>query len=253
MLAREIDKKINFDSVSVVMPAYNEGIRICDNILAVDKELSSYLTDYEIICVNDGSTDNTLYEMNVAADSNPNVHIITYNDNAGKGHAVKAGIAAATKAYTVFIDSDLDISADHIKPFLEEMIMQDADIAIGSKMHKDSVIDYPLSRRILSWGYCTFLHMVFRLRLKDTQTGIKVYKTSVIQPISANTITEDFAFDIEMLLRAQNQHAKIIELPITLVFTRGKQNGLNRIKLKNIFHMFTNTLAVKKRITKSIK
>lgn len=232
------------------MPAYNEASHICDNLLETSKTLSSYLPTYEIICVNDGSTDNTLFEINKASDTDLHIKVLTYNDNKGKGYAIKKGISACAYQYIAFLDSDLDISPDHLETFLKAIIDEDADIAIGSKMHKDSHIDYPISRKVLSIGYYVLLRILFRLNLKDTQTGIKLYKSNIIKPIAKDTITNGFAFDIEMLAVAKQAGAKIIELPVTLVFTRGKSNGLSRIKLKNIINMFKNTLAVKKRLKK---
>ncbi len=245
---------LNTTSLSVVMPAFNEASHICDNLLLTGKVLSSVLTNFEIICVNDGSSDNTLFEMNKAAQTDNHIKVITYNNNKGKGYAVKQGIDAATYTYTAFLDSDLDISPDHLLTFLITMLEKNADIAIGSKLHKDSQIDYPFSRKFLSYGYYMLLRIMFHLNLKDTQTGIKMYKTEIIKPIAATTTTNGFAFDIEMLAQAQQEGAKIIELPITLVFTRGKKNGLSRIKFKSIYLMFENTVAVRRRLNqKSIK
>ncbi len=235
-------------SLSVVMPAYNESHHICDNLLLTSKVLERITETYEIICINDGSTDSTLYEINNAIASDNHIRSITYSENKGKGFAIKQGIAESKYEYIAFIDSDLDISPDHIKMFLDRLINENADIAIGSKMHKDSHIDYPMSRKILSYGYYIILRILFRLNLKDTQTGIKLYRSEIIKPIALDTITNGFAFDIEMLAIAQSKGYKIIELPIDLVFTRGKQNGLSRIKFNSIIKMFRNTIAVKRRL-----
>ncbi len=235
-------------SLSIVMPAYNEDYHICDNLLLTSKTLKGITDVYEIICINDGSTDNTLYEINNAISSDDYIKSITYSENKGKGYAIKKGIEEARYEYIAFIDSDLDISPDHIQVFLNKLIAENADIAIGSKMHKGSHIDYPLSRKILSYGYYLILRILFRLKLKDTQTGIKLYKSEIIKPIASDTVTNGFAFDIEMLAIAQSKGYKIIELPIDLVFTRGKQNGLSRIKFNNIVKMFRNTIAVKRRL-----
>lgn len=253
-VSNQSNTTITDTSLSVVMPAFNEASHICDNLLLTSKILSSVLNTFEIICVNDGSSDNTLFEMNKAAQADNHIKVITYNDNQGKGYAVKQGIATSICTYTAFLDSDLDISPDHLITFLTTIVEQNADIAIGSKMHKDSQIDYPFSRKILSLGYYMLLRIMFHLNLKDTQTGIKLYKTDIIKPIASSTTTNGFAFDIEMLAQAQKQGAKIIELPITLVFTRGKRNGLSRIKFKNIYLMFKNTVAVRRKLKKkSIK
>lgn len=231
----------------VVMPAYNEGERIRKNLLKASDTISKFIKNYQIIAINDGSSDNTEAEMKEATLINSKIAYISYTPNQGKGNAIATGVKYANADYIAFLDSDLELDPSMLKVFLKSLIDSDADIAIGSKMHKKSKLDYPLSRRILSMGYYVLLKFLFRLNLKDTQTGIKLFKSSVIKPICDNLNTTGFAFDIEILAKANQQGAKIIEMPIELKFSR-KKHEKSRISIKQILNMFKDTLKIKKSI-----
>lgn len=136
--------------LSVVLPAYNEGERIYENLKTVSSCLQEFCENYELVAVNDGSRDNTLEEISRAADDDEHIQLVTYEQNRGKGNAIKAGVYAATGDYIAFLDADLDISPSHMKGYLEEMEKQSADIVIGSKMHKESQLEYPALRRFVS-------------------------------------------------------------------------------------------------------
>ena len=95
---------------SIVMPAYNEGAHIYENLLKTNEIVSSFCEDFEIVCVNDGSSDNTEAEIRKAEGACPNVRIVTYPKNGGKGYAIKQGVEAAKGDRIAFLDADLDLS-----------------------------------------------------------------------------------------------------------------------------------------------
>ena len=119
--------------LSIVVPAYNEGEHIYDNLMTIDKALSAFTSDYEIIAVNDGSKDNTGAEATRAAADNPRIKDFGYDVNRGKGGAVAWGAVNSTGDIVGFIDADLDLSPDMIAGYFEEMNKSGADIVIGSK------------------------------------------------------------------------------------------------------------------------
>lgn len=231
----------------VVMPAYNEGKNIKDNLLYTSRILSKFIKNYQIIAVNDGSTDDTKAGVIEAALLDPKVSYISYSPNKGKGHAICTGVKYADAEYIAFLDSDMELDPTMLRYFLKALQATDADIAIGSKMHKDSKLDYPLTRKIISVGYFIILKMLFKLNLKDTQTGIKLFKSDVIKPICEDVTTEGFAFDIEILATAAKQGYKILELPITLKYSRN-DGTKSKVSLKQIKNVFSDTLQVKKKL-----
>lgn len=228
--------------VSIVMPGYNEGRSIYDNLLIADNVFQELFNDYEIIFVNDGSKDDTLLMASNAADICPTIKVVGYPINSGKGNALRIGTAVATGKYIVFMDSDLDLPPGQLSRFFEVLFETESDVVIGSKMHPESIVKYPFARKVMSFGYYAFLLLLFRLNTRDTQTGLKLFKSDVIKPVMETVLVKKFAFDIEVLSIIKKRGFKISESPIIIDFNRGTKWG--RIKAKDILHMLTDTLAI---------
>lgn len=235
--------KIN-DMLSVVMPAYNEENCIYQNLLATCDCIAGFCSSYELIIVNDGSTDHTFDKAMQARTVNPHIKVVNYQVNRGKGGAIKEGIAHASGKYIGFLDADLDLSPEHLYTFLDALLDEDADIVIGSKLHKDSSLNYPFKRKIMSYGYYILLRILFHLELKDTQTGVKLYRADVIKPLARELKTSGYAFDIEILARANQIGCRIIEMPVQLDYKRDTSEGSPRIRIWDICSMFLDTLKI---------
>lgn len=231
----------------VVMPAYNEAEHITDNLLSAAEVIQSFQDDFSIIAVNDGSSDDTESKIIEASKQNPHIEYISYGTNKGKGGAIKEGVRLANGDYIAFLDSDLELPPIMLKDFLKELKASQADVAIGSKLHKNSKLHYPIIRRIMSFGYYVMLKLMFKLKIKDTQTGIKLFKQEVIKPICENLMTTGFAFDIEILATASKKGYKIIEMPITLKFSRERREK-SRMTLKTITNVFKDTMRIRKHV-----
>lgn len=225
--------------LSIIVPAYNEGEHIFDNLTVIDKAVSGITPDYEIVAVNDGSKDNTGAEVARAAAVNQHIRDCGYEVNRGKGGAVTWGIKNSRGDVVGFIDADLDLNPDMFAGYFKAMKDEDADIVIGSKMHKDSKLEYPFARKVFSICYYIMLKVLFGLKCHDTQTGIKLYKGDLIRKIAPLRKVDGFAFDIELLALANKCGAKLVEMPVELNFTRGESFG--RIKFKDVWKMFTDT------------
>ena len=225
--------------LSIVVPAYNEGEHIYDNLMIIDKALRAFTSDFEIIAVNDGSSDNTGDEVKRAAADNPNIKDFGYEKNRGKGGAVTWGAINSKGDIVGFIDADLDLSANLLSGYYTEMKLENADIVIGSKMHKDSKLEYPFARKVFSICYYIMLKVLFGLKCHDTQTGIKLYRGSLIREIAPLRRIDGYAFDIELLALASMKKAKLIEMPVELNFSRIKSFG--RIRFRDVWKMFTDT------------
>ncbi len=225
--------------LSIVVPAYNEGEHIYDNLMTIDEALSAFTSDFEIIAVNDGSSDNTGSEVKRAAADNPRIKDFGYDKNRGKGGAVTWGAVNSKGDIVGFIDADLDLSANLISGYYTEMKLEDADIVIGSKMHKDSKLEYPFARKVFSFCYYVMLKVLFGLKCHDTQTGLKLYRGSLIREIAPLRRIDGYAFDIELLALASKKKAKLIEMPVELNFSRIQSFG--RIKFRDVWKMFTDT------------
>ncbi|MBR3246972.1 MAG: glycosyltransferase family 2 protein [Clostridiales bacterium] len=225
--------------LSIVVPAYNEGEHIYDNLMTIDQALRAFTSDFEIIAVNDGSSDNTGAEVKRAAADNPNIKDFGYDKNRGKGGAVTWGAINSKGDIVGFIDADLDLSANLISGYYTEMKLENADIVIGSKMHKDSKLEYPFARKVFSICYYIMLKVLFGLKCHDTQTGLKLYRGTLIREIAPLRRIDGYAFDIELLALASKKKAKLIEMPVELNFSRIKSFG--RIRFRDVWKMFTDT------------
>ncbi len=202
--------------LSVILPAYNEGAVIADSIRETSRALAD--VDYEIIVVDDGSTDDTLSQARQAAREDPCVEIIHYERNHGKGYALKQGFAHAGGDRIAFLDADGDLHPRQLLVLSEVMESRHADVVIGSKLL--SKPNYPLLRRVVSWGYFSLAHFLFGLPVHDTQTGIKLFRREVLEQVFPHVQIERFAFDLELILGAHLYGYSIAEAPVELDLRR---------------------------------
>ncbi len=198
------------------MPLYNEGAHIYENLRRV-REVLTPLETYEIIAANDGSLDNSRAELDRAAMDFPEVHPL-HLPRGGKGEALRKGTEAAQGEWVIFIDSDLDLPPEQILFFLAEQKAHKADAVIGSKMHPDSTVDYPLRRRIYSTGYYWLVKFLFGLPVRDTQTGLKLVRRDLLLRALERTKLKGFAFDLELLVHLVELKAKVVEAPVVVDF-----------------------------------
>jgi len=235
---------VRFDApLTVVIPAYNEADHIRATLGVIASSIEQFADAYEIIVVDDGSTDDTSAEIRLAAADNAHIRPVCNEQNGGKGSALKTGVlAAANEGYLAFLDADLDLHPDHLASFYRVLKAQQADAVIGSKMHPDSKLDYPKSRRWISTCYYLVLKVLFGLSVHDTQTGVKLFRAEAIHAVMPYILVKRFAYDIEVLALLNRRKAHIVEAPIELHFQRG--TAWNRIRLKDLVQTGWDTLTV---------
>lgn len=236
--------------LTVVMPCYNEGIRIYRNIIELVTQLERFCDSFRIIVVNDGSSDETESEIQRAQSVDKRVAMISYPDNKGKGYAVRRGMLASKSEYTAFLDADLELPPHLLEGFLKEA-EAGTDIVIGSKMHPDSEVEYPFLRKVMSHGYFLFLKALFGLNLKDTQTGIKLFKTEKIRPVLKSMRNGGFSFDIELLAISTKMGLTIKEMPVVVNFSRNK-NDRSKIHLSTVWEMVRDSFRIRMYVSKLI-
>jgi glycosyltransferase involved in cell wall biosynthesis len=232
-------------SISIILPAYKQEKTIVEDIERLKKFLSGLTIPYELILVVDGLDDNTY--KNAKPLKNKNVRIFCYKKNKGKGHAVQYGMLKARGDAIGFIDAGMDLDVSGIGMLLEYMLLQDADIVIGSKLHPDSVVKYPVQRKILSWGYRTLTQTLFGFGVRDTQVGLKLFRKKLVKEVFPQLLVKRFAFDVEILAVSYAKgYRRIYEAPVRLTFNWGSTianfTSLNFWKV--IFSMLWDTVAV---------
>jgi glycosyltransferase involved in cell wall biosynthesis len=178
-------------------------------------EIEPYFDSYEVLVVNDGSTDGTRQVL--AGYSHPHVRVVTVASNRGKGHGVREGFRLAQGDAVLFIDGGMELHPSAIRVFLGLLELYGADIVIGSKRHPQSRVDYPALRRVLSFIYQKLIKILFRLDVTDTQVGIKLFRRQVVDAILPELRIDRYGFDLELLALARRKgFGKILEAPIRL-------------------------------------
>jgi len=202
------------NKVSVVIPAYNENGIILETIKECVSSL--YGIDHEIIIVDDGSHDGTYQKVQEFAGAYDNISLVNYGGNHGKGFAIRYGFKHTKGDIVAFIDADMNIHPRQILAFVKEMERTGADVVVGSKRHPDSKVNYPINRKILSEIYYMFVKILFGLHVRDTQTGLKIFKRKVLEDVCPIVLVKRYAFDIEILANAQRLGYKIREAPVEI-------------------------------------
>ncbi len=206
--------------LSVVVPVFNGGDEIVENVGLIRRAAAGSLApeDVEVVVVSDGSIDGTAERL-LEARSDVDMRVIHYDRNLGKGYAVKLGALAAEGDWVALVDADLDLDPSAVPEFLEAARREGLDFAIGSKRHPGSVVDYPRSRRVMSWGYQQLNRLLFGLDVADTQVGMKVFSRAVVDDVVPLLVVKRFAFDLELLAVANAVgHGRVRELPVRLEY-----------------------------------
>jgi len=211
--------------LSVVVPAYNEEHRFKPSLLEMSNYLVSSDHNYEIVVVNDGSTDKTLDTLEELKSQVPSLTIVSYDQNRGKGYAVKMGVMAATGKYILFTDADNSTPLDQLPRLINALESSHADIAIGSRyMDQSNVIISQPKSRVLLGRFANFLIRLFLIDgIKDTQCGFKLFKNNVAKLIFNLQRVQRFAFDMEALCIAKNYDYKVVEVPVNWLDTPGSK------------------------------
>jgi glycosyltransferase involved in cell wall biosynthesis len=202
--------------LSVVVPAYNQAATIVGNVRTIRERIAPAIEgSLELIIVSDGSIDRS--EERLLEEAADVGRVIHYDRNLGKGFAIKAGALAASGRYIAYVDSDLDLDPAAIPDFLEAARRDGLDFVIGSKRHPQSLVHYPVARRVSSWLYQQLVRVLFRLDVRDTQVGLKVFRREVAEDVMPLLLVKQYAFDLELLAVARALgYQRLREMPITL-------------------------------------
>lgn len=225
--------------LSLVIPAFNEEKSINKTLMILENIIKSMKLQYEIIVVNDGSYDYTLFNALNYANKNGHVKVISNDKNMGKGYAIRKGFMISDGDIVVFADSDLDINFNKISNYIDSL--KYGDIVIASKWHPNSELDIPFFRRILSCGFNFLVRFLTDVDIKDTQSGLKVMKKSAFIDVFPRLSVKRYAFDVELLVVARIKGLKIVEMP-----TKIRIRGL--FKPGEVFRMFIDLLGIAYRL-----
>ena len=221
---------VKVSDILLVIPAYNEGAGIQGVIAGIPKSITVKKKRYniEIVIIDDCSTDDT-YKKARKTRARVLRHII----NLGAGAATRTGFAFALRslenvAFIITIDADGQHSAGDIQRLVEAQVENNADVVVGNRLHDGNKATMPFHRRFGNWGLTMISRLLFGIKIKDTQSGLRLVRASALQPLAGYTI-DRYGFCTEVLWIASRSHMKIVETPITVMYseetlTKGQNN-----------------------------
>lgn len=205
--------------LSIVIPALNESTKIARDIEAAAASLQDNHFAGEIVIVDDGSSDNTAGTAeNAKIPSGVKLNVVRLQHHRGKGRAVRTGIMQTSGQYVLFTDSGCCVPYEDVSRGLELLKNGTCDIAHGSRKMQGCHIEKSQSpyRRICSKAFRWFVIHDLKVpaEFTDTQCGFKIYRGDVARHLYGEAISDGFAFDIEIILRALKEGYRIKEFPI---------------------------------------
>jgi len=229
--------------LSVIIPVYKQEKTIIDDLTKINQTLAKIRYDYELVAIVDGKKEDSSYQK-IKSIHSSKIKVYGYDNNYGKGYAIRYGINKCKGDYIAFLDAGMEINPNGISMLLEHLEWYKADVIVGSKRHPASQVSYPLERRILSFGAQIIARFLLGIKVKDTQAGIKIYKARVLKKITTRLLIKNFAFDLEMLAVANRLgFTRIYEAPIKLNY-KFEELHLNGKTFKTVKDCLIDALAV---------
>jgi dolichyl-phosphate beta-glucosyltransferase len=201
--------------LSIVIPCYNEELRLPRSIEQIERFLHDTGTSYELILVDDGSTDRTRKVMNEAVTRNGSVRIEALPHNRGKGRALAEGVAAAKGTEILITDADLSTPIEELEK-LQAALDKGAGAAIASRALRGSRVEVsqPIYRVLMGKAFNLIVQLVLLPGIWDTQCGFKLFRAEVAQDAFGALTTDGFGYDPEVLYRAKKRGVRIVEVPV---------------------------------------
>lgn len=201
--------------LTLVVPFYNPGTALGRHMKNLIEVLTESDISFEILAVSDGSTDHSEDELSMLACDQ--LKLLRFDENRGKGAVLWDGLSRGRGEYLGFVDGDGDLPAPLVKEFLDVVRSERPDVIYGSKRHPDSKVIYPPLRRAYSWTYQQLNGALFHLPIRDTQTGIKLFRRDVLASVLPLMVEKRFAFDLELFVVARRRGFRNFhEMPVVI-------------------------------------
>ena len=231
------------NSLSIVIPLFNEERRLKYSFHNIKKLIKNKkIEKIEIIFVDDGSTDKSkqiIYNFIKNLDKSVDAQLINVKKNLGKGHALRKGFLASKNEWVLTSDVDFSVPIICLLNWINKSyISQKFDIYFGSRALKKSYVISSKHRIFLGKIYRYLILLFFKINIKDTQCGFKLYKRKKTRSIFLNLTRFEFDHDLEIALLARKKNIKIKELPVTWKHTSDSKVNVIKDSLKMFFGIF---------------
>ncbi len=240
-------------NISVIIPAYNEAERLASGIETVVKHFEAEKISGEIIVVDDGSTDSTAAQARQSLPRSRNsltTQVIRYEQNRGKGYAVKTGLLAAIGDIALFSDADLSTPISEMEKLVAPIRSGKCDVTFGSRALDRSLIGthQPWRREQGGKVFNLVVRTLTGLPFWDTQCGFKAVRTKIFRPILKAAQIERFGFDVELLFVAQLAGLRLQEIPVRWNHAEGSKVSVLRDSLR----MFNEVREVRRNMQRGV-
>lgn len=208
--------------LSIIIPTYNEEKRIIPTIGAIASHVSDLGFPWELIIADDGSTDCTRELVKTLRFAN--LRLLEATKNGGKGSAVRRGMLAAQGEYLLFSDADNSTPIEEVTKLLDLLASGRYDVAVGSRALSESgEANKSWLRHVLSGGLRWIVRNIFRIPVRDTQCGFKMYTAEAAKRLHTTQTLMGFSFDLEILYLAAKFGYKIVEVPVSWIDAPGSK------------------------------
>lgn len=234
--------------ISVCVPMYNESSIIADTAAKLHRYMTEHFeNDFEIVFADDGSRDGSADIVNSLGLSG--VRVVGYEKNQGKGCAVRTGVLASEGDIVMFTDADLAYGMDIIEKAFKILVKGEYPVLVASRAkHKDGYEGYTPIRKLASRTYIKVLNLFGGIKISDAQCGFKGFRGDIARRIFSHCQTNNFAFDLEVILIAQKMNLRIYELPAKIINHRESKVNV----IKDAFKMLKEISRIKKNVKKVI-
>lgn len=223
------------ESLSVMIPAYNEQHNLPNLVRQTFQDAKKITTDFEIVVVNDGSSDNTASVLETLAKTYKNLRVISYKENQGLKHAFRTGIKACKKDIILYIEGDGQQPLRDQCEVLKKI--KDADVVLGARSNR---FDYGLFRKTLSYGFLFLLWLFFNLKFKDVGWS-QCYRRKIFDKVMLKSTSPFFC--AELVVKAVRNGFRVTQAP---VIYRSREKGVTKYgNISTAYKMFKEMMMLR--------
>lgn len=204
--------------LSLVIPIYNAGKFINQSMEYISQWIKTLKYDVEVIIVNDGSSDNSKLLVEEYIESyGKNLNLISYDQNRGKGYAVKQGMIMAKGEFRIFTDADIPYGFEIMDKMIHYLDFKEFDVCIGNRrsIHSTYFTNISFTRKLSSFFFTGLVSRFVVTGIKDTQCGLKGFKGEIADFLFTKLAVNGFGFDIEILYLSYKKEFDIKRIPVT--------------------------------------
>ena len=235
------------NSLSIIYPIFNEENRLHDCFFDIKKFYKkNKIKRIQFIFVDDGSSDNSKKIIENFIKNKRNFFLISHKKNLGKGAALRSGVSKAKYEWILTLDADVSVKLSQLNIWVKKRLLNKNKILFGSRNLKESNVKFILIRKFVGLIFIFITHMLFNIKILDTQCGFKLYKKKIAKKIFSKLKENGFIHDIEIVLLAKNNNYIIKELPVTWSH---KYNGKVNL-ISDSLKMLINLIKLKFRFNK---